>query len=298
MGLFSKLFLKHHVFSHSDFAYFHQEQNIIPLFLTYSLPMVKKYFPFAETLALSFLQPMEVLTLTSKGKKIINERECISVHVADNTIPVGRILHLELGSSMHGRLFFPRNVCPVSPILWICPQKDIAIQKPIKIILPHTVKYEEGVSELVFMKVHHKAPLIMSTSTEYEFEFEEIACHEGVEFTERNGSIFTKQFCPVCIVEKVPRPSTKRYLLLRTQPQNCNTTRLSIDYSVMYTLPTCLEVITIVPRHCINPGMAISVASFSDPYVVCAANLSNNWWLRLRSRKDIGGRVLNATEIT
>ena len=207
--------------------------------------MVKKYYPFAESLALSFLQPMEVLILTSKGKEFINERESISVHVEDNTVPVGRRLYLELGSSMHGRLSFPENVCPVSPILWICPQEDTALQKPIKITLPHTVKYEEGTTELMFMKVHHGAPLIMPTNMEYKFELEEIVHHEGVEFTEKNGSIFTKQFCTVCIVEKAPKPSTKRYLLLRTQPQpqNYNTIRLSIDYSVIYELPTCLEVI-------------------------------------------------------
>ena len=157
--------------------------------------MVKKYFLFAERLALSFLHPMEVVTLTSKGEDIINEREGISVHVADDTVPVGRILHLELGSSMHGRLSFPTNVSPVSPILWICPQEDIDLQKAIKITLPHTVKYEESTTELVFMKARHETPLIMPTIMECKFEFEEIVHHEGVEFNERIGSISTRQFC-------------------------------------------------------------------------------------------------------
>ena len=202
--------------------------------------MVKKYFPFAETLALSFLHPMEVVTLTSKGVEIINEREGISVHVADETVPVGRILHLELGSSMHGRLSFPTNVSPVSPILWICPQEDIPLQKAIKITLPHTVKYEKGTTELVFMKARHETPLIMPTIMECKFE--EIVHHEGVEFNERNGSISTRQFCPVCIAQKISKPSTKRYLLFQTQPQNGNSSRFSIDYCVMYMLPTCIEV--------------------------------------------------------
>ena len=204
--------------------------------------MVKKYFPFAETLALSFLHPLEVVTLTSKGIDIINEREGISVHVADDTVPVGRILHLELNSSMHGRLTFPANVSPVSPILWICPQEDIPLQKPIKVTLPHTVKYEEGTTELMFMKAHHETPLIMPTSSDYTFEFEEIVHHEGVEFNERNGLISTRQFCPVCIAQNISKPSNKRYLLLRTQPKNNNSSKFSIDYCVIYTLPTCLEV--------------------------------------------------------
>ena len=222
------------------------EENEVPSIFRCFLPVVKKYFLFSEALALSFLQPMELVTLTSKGKEIINEKEGISVHVADDTVPVGRILHLELGSSMHGRLSFPTNVSPVSPILWICPQEDIPLLKPIKITLPHTVKYEEGTSELVFMKAHHEmrheTPLIMPTSTEYRFEFEEIVHHEGVNFNKTNGSIFTKQFCPLCIAKKVLEPTCKRYKLLRTQPKNNNTSRFSIDYCVVYTLPTCLEV--------------------------------------------------------
>ena len=235
----------------SDDVHFHQEQNEISPLLAYSLPVVKKYFPFAEYLALSFLQPLEVVTLTSKGKEIINEREDISVCVEDDTVPVGRILHLELGSSMHGRLTFPKNVRPVSPILWICPQEDIPLQKPIKITLPHTVKYEEATSELIFMKVHHEMPLMMPTNTEYKFEFEEMVHHEGVEFNERNGSIFTKQFCPVCIAKKTEKPSPNRYWLLRTQPQpqNRNTSNISVDYCVIYTLKTCLEVRTIAYVH-------------------------------------------------
>ena len=229
-------------FSLSDY----QEKNeIISPFLAYSLPVVKKYYPFAEYLAMSFLQPLEVVTLASKGTEIINEREDISVHVEDDTLPVGRMLHLELGSSMHGRLSFPRNVRPVSPILWICPQEDVPLRKPIKITLPHTVKYEEGTSELIFMKVRHEMPLMMPTNTEYKFKFEEMVHHEGVEFNERNGSIFTKQFCPVCIAEKIEKPSPKRYWLLRTQPQSCNTSNISVDYCVIYTLKTCLEVRTI-----------------------------------------------------
>ena len=206
----------------------------------HSLPVVKKSFPFAETLALSFLQPMEVVTLTSKGVEIINEKESISVHVADDTVPVGRILHLELGSSMHGRLSFPTNVSPVSPILWICPQEDIPLQKPIKITLPNKVKYEEGTTESMFMKAHHETPLIMPTSLEYTFKFEEIVDHEGVEFNERKGLIYIRQFCPVCIAQKISKPSPKKYLLLRTQPKNNTSSTFSIDYCVI--LPTYLEV--------------------------------------------------------
>ena len=226
--------------------HFPPKQNEVPSFLSHSLPVVTNYFPFAETLALSFLHPMEVVTLTSKGRDIINEREGISVHVAHDTVPVGRILHLELGSSMHGRLSFPKNVHPVSPILWICPQEDIPLQKPIKITLPHTVKYEEGNSKLMFMKAHHdmghETPLIMPTSTEYKFEFEEVVHHEGIEFSEENGSIFTKQFCTLCITENTLIPNTKKYMLLRTKPKNYNTSNFSVDYCVIYKLSTCLEV--------------------------------------------------------
>ena len=205
---------------------------------TYSLPVVKKYFHFADALELSFLQPIEVVTLTNEGKVVRNDKEGISICVPDDAVPVGKKLHMEVGSAMYGRLSFPEGMDPVSPILWICPQEEMDLLKPLKITLPHTVKYKEGVTELVFLKACHE-----EYSTIKRSEFEEMTHHKGYEFNEINGSVCTKTFCCLCIARKVsiPQPGTKRYMLYCAQSRN-NSSKISVDYCITYVLPTCMKV--------------------------------------------------------
>ena len=211
-------------------------------FQSHSLPIVKKYFYFADALELSFLQPIDVVTLTNEGKVVT--KEGISICVPDDAVPVGTRLHMEVGSAMHGRLSFPKGMQPVSPILWICPQEELDLLKPLRITLPHTVKYEEGVTELYFLKACHNEDLTMTTGiTKWEVcDFEEITCHEGIEFNEKNGSVYTKLFCCVCIAENVEIPTKKRYLLHRTQPHKWNTREFTVDYCITFDLSTCVQV--------------------------------------------------------
>ena len=221
--------------------------DIIEEVTTY-LPVVNKYFHFAEALELSFLQPVEVVSLTHEGNVIMNDKEGISIHVPNGAIPVGRRLPIEIGSAMHGRLSFPEGFHPVSPILWICPQEQVDILKPFKITLPHTVKYEKGVTELFFLKACHNEDLPLATqSTEWTgFTFEEMAHHEGTEFNNVYGSVYTKRFCCICIADNVQRPTKKRYLLHRTQPLQRNTLEFTVDYCITFDLPNCIEVSRIV----------------------------------------------------
>ena len=210
-----------------------------------SLSMVKKYFHFVDALELPFLQPMEVVILTSEEKLIMNDKEGISIHVPDGAVPAGKILPMEVGSAMYGRLSFPEGMEPLSPILWICPQDEIDLLKPFKITLPHMVEYKEGVTELFFLKACHNKELPINMSTELKelvvFNFEVMTHHEGIEFNERNGSVYTKNFCCVCIAGNLRRP-TKRYLLHRTQPRYQNTRKFAIDYCITYDLQTCVQV--------------------------------------------------------
>ena len=201
------------------------------------------------------LQPIEVITLTSEGKVVVNDKEDISVCVPDGAVPDGRRMHVELGSAMHGNFSFPENMCPVSPILWICPQEEMTLQKPFKITLPHTVKYEEGTTELVFLKACHEDTSTIAEMECKPFRFEIMTLQEKIEFSERSGSVFTKQFCFLCIAQlKVPKhggTNRYRYVLLRAQPRNWNASEFSVDYCVTYNLATCVRVSSAF-CHCIK----------------------------------------------
>ena len=208
--------------------------------------MVKKYFHFADALELSFLRPIEVVTLTNGRKVVTIENEGISIHIPDDAVPVGKIVNIEVGSAMYGKLSFPGGMRPVSSILWICPQEEMDLLKPFKITLPHTVMYEEGVTELFFLKACHNQQLPMNTQLNqlkvFNFQFEEITHHKGMKFKEREGSVYTMRFCCVCIAENVRRPTQKRYLLHRTQPRYRNSREFAVDYCITFDMPHCVKV--------------------------------------------------------
>ena len=207
---------------------------------TCPLPLVKKYAYFADALELAFVQPIKVVTLTHERQEVTIENEEISIHVPDDAIPVGKRLNIEYGSAMYGKLSFPEDMCPVSSILWICPQEEMDLLKPFKITLPHTVKYEEGVTELFFLKACHNEELPIAMQEV--FNFEEMTQHNGIEFNQREGSVYTMRFCCVCIAENVRKPTKKRYLLYRTEPLHRNSQKFAVDYCITFDLPTCIEV--------------------------------------------------------
>ena len=206
---------------------------------TCPLPPVKKYSHFAGALELAFIQQIKVVTLTHERQKVPID-EGISIHVPDDAMPVGERLNIEYGSAMYGRLSFPEDMRPVSPILWICPQEEMDLLKPFKITLPHTVMYEEGVTELFFLKACHNEEIPMAMQEV--FDFEEMTQHNGIEFNEREGSVYTMRFCCVCIAQNVRRPSKKRYLLHRTQPRCRNSREFAVDYCITFDMPHCVKV--------------------------------------------------------
>ena len=212
----------------------------------YSLPMIKNYYQLLSTPdapALPFTYPVEVLTLTSENVTFSNDNDDISISVPAGALPPGNKLNIEVCSAIHGPFVLPKHMRPISPILWICPQVNVVLKKPIKITLPHMIKYEEG-TDLTFMKADHKK---FSRSTDREdshFSFEPMKHHEGVEFDERCGSIYTKQFCCICLMQDIKKSSvSNRYFLMRTQDLNWkNKTSFSIDYCIIYGLKTCMQV--------------------------------------------------------
>ena len=61
----------------------------------------------------------------------------LCIDIPAGAIPEDLQLRLEVGMSLFGPFKFQPNSSPISPILMLCPQEDIALQKPIKITLPH-----------------------------------------------------------------------------------------------------------------------------------------------------------------
>ena len=195
--------------------------------------------------ALSFVHPVEIITLTSEEITFTNDREDISIHIPQGTLPVGSRMHVEVGSAMYDLFSFPPNMRPVSPIQWICPQEDAGLCKPLKITLPHTVKYEDG-TDLTFMKANHNNFSVAENGCKM-FKFEEMTQYEHIEFDEKCGSVYTTKFCSICIAKDITKPTTYRYWLSCIKRYNKELPMsLTLEYCATYGLSTCMEVSTIL----------------------------------------------------
>ena len=191
--------------------------------------------------ALSFVHPVGVITLTSEEMTFKNDREDISIHIPQGTLPVGSRMHVEVGSAMYGPFSFPPNMRPVSPILWICPQEDSGLCKPLKITLPHTVKYEDD-TDLTFMKANHNNFSVADNGYKM-FKFEEMTQYEIIEFDEKCGSVYTTKFCSICIARNITKPTIYRYWLSCIKRYKTKLlTSFELEYCAAYSLGTCMEV--------------------------------------------------------
>lgn len=102
--------------------------------------MVNKYLYCTEMIAsVPFLGRVEVLVFDSSGKEYESSQHRITISIPKDAIPQGEIIHLEVAVALHGPFQFSDGKRPISPILWLCPQENITFQKPITIVLPHTL---------------------------------------------------------------------------------------------------------------------------------------------------------------
>ena len=150
-----------------------------PTMHAYLPPMVRNYY---ESMTLCvfgaptvpFDNPIDVLAFTSEEKAYVNDTEGISLILPKGALPDGVKLNVEVGSARLGPFSFPEGVSPVSPILWICPQQNIPLRKPMKITLLHMMLYDEE-TKIFFMKADHRELYdCLTTESSHEFSMKTI----------------------------------------------------------------------------------------------------------------------------
>lgn len=138
---------------------------------------VKKPLEVRESLKLShltFVKPVQVLQITHAGIKYQDDKLGLCVIFPEGAIPKNCKLCLEVGMSLFGPFKFPMNTTPISPILMLCPQEDISLQKPFSVTLPHIIdKATEGDVEAMgigVVKANHTAEAYLGTQKQFSFE--------------------------------------------------------------------------------------------------------------------------------
>ena len=167
---------------------------------------VFKYLKCAENVSsVPFVDPVTVLEFDSSGKECTNISHDITLKVPENAIPHGLVTHFELAVALYGPFQFSNDRRPISPILWICPQEDIVLQKPIEIVLPHVLNNgltNEDISHygLQFYKADH-TDYIVKPNGRRQYAFRPL--NDDMQFIsdkdESFGILRTTHCCFLCI---------------------------------------------------------------------------------------------------
>ena len=87
--------------------------------------------------SLSFVKPVEVLQISHRGLNYRDDDLGLCVDIPAGAIQQDLYQRLEVAMSLFGPFQFQANTSPIAPILMLCPQEEIALEKPIKITLSH-----------------------------------------------------------------------------------------------------------------------------------------------------------------
>ena len=161
---------------------------------------ISNYYHCANNIAsVPFIGEVEVLACDSRGCEYWNPDHDITIRIPPDAIPLGVTVQLEVAVALYGPFKFPNNSFPISPILWLCSQKEITFRKPIGIILPHFVNdiRNPGIN---FAKADHKWYSVDELGMKrYVFKQVDTAFINIKEGTRNYGLLSVNHCCYFCI---------------------------------------------------------------------------------------------------
>ena len=190
-----------------------------------------------------FLQPLETLSFDHNGARYRNEKMGVMIEIPKGTIEEGLTVNIKVGIALHGPFNYPTSMHPVSPILFLCPQEEVQLLQPIKIVLPHIIEDDSGV---ILLKSHHSD--YNREKNEYQFQLMEPKAKVLSLFKHKkvNYCLFTlEHFCCFCIGKEKYEQIARNvgYSLTCVNPIACKNSPNKNYIYVSFNMPPCKEVI-------------------------------------------------------
>ena len=173
------------------------------------VPSISSYFYCVNNIAsVPFIGMVEVIVCDSLGCEYWNSDHDITIRIPGGAIPPGMMIHLEVAVTLYGPFQFPNGSYPISPILWICIQENIALKKPFEVILPNFVNgYDISLKNpgIKFTKADHKLYSIDESDMKH-YIFKPVdTAFVYIKEGSRNYSILsTDHCCYYCIIADNP----------------------------------------------------------------------------------------------
>ena len=170
----------------------------------------------------------------------------ITLRIPEGAVPTGEKIQFEIAVAMYGHFKFEKDTQPISPILWLCFEEGVTLNKPFHVILPHFLTgltYEEAqYHQIVFAKAPHNKYSIEDGQMKYNFQ----PCDSEPYFASCGGRNFgvlvTNHTCFYCLqANKTPELAMDAgYCLARIE--YLNQRHMEVTFTAVYCLRTCLRV--------------------------------------------------------
>ena len=172
----------------------------------------------------------------------------ITIRIPEGAVPTGKKIQLEIAVSMHGPFIFGDNMQPISPILWLCFEGNITLNKPFQVILPHfltgltTEKAQHH--QVTFAKAGHSEHSIEDGQLTQRYHFQ--PCDTEPYFASCGGRSFgvlvTNHTCFYCLQAKKTSELVMDAGYCLAQFEYLNQRHMEVTFTAVYCLRTCLRV--------------------------------------------------------
>ena len=202
------------------------------------------------TPSVPFIEPVDVITVGYEGVQYSNQNLGVLIDIPKGTVSKGSLLNLEVGVSLNGPFQFPPELKPISPILMLCPQEDIQLQKAMTITLPH-VLHEATNNDIEAMKADHSS-LFSSSGGSGRCKFVELTreeCEVKLHSKDNEGYAYATfelfHFCFVSLRARSTRKdaSKRGYCICPVFPlRHLSNNTSTYHFCVTYFMKPCIEV--------------------------------------------------------
>ena len=170
----------------------------------------------------------------------------ITIRIPEGAVPTGKKIQFEIAVAMYGPFKFVKDTQPISPIIWLCFEEGVTLNKPFHVILPHFLTgltYEKAqYHQVVFTKAPHSKYSIEDGQMKFSFQ----PCDSEPYFASCGGRNFgvlvTNHTCFYCLqAKKTPKLARDAgYCLARID--YFNQRHMEVTFTAVYCLRTCLKV--------------------------------------------------------
>lgn len=173
----------------------------------------------------------------------------ITLRIPEGAVAKGETIHLEIGVAMYGPFNFPENGAPISPIIWLCIQEEIALlMKPFQLILPHFLtslnRDRLNYHRIEFAKANHSS---YSIAEDKQMIYNFNVCDAKPLFASSGyksyGVLSSTHCCFYCLkANQTPELANDIGYCLARVERSLSPRKNEVYFAAVYLLNTCVQV--------------------------------------------------------